>query len=101
MREQGYEILARNLETPVGECDILAEHDDRLIFVEVKTRGSSRYGPPELAVHREKRDQLRRVAKFELREREHKNCQFDVIAIEFDMDEPELRHIKSAFGGVE
>ncbi len=101
LQEKGLTIIARNLQSSLGECDILASEQDQLIFVEVKTRSSSIYGPPELAVTREKRDHLRRLARAELRNRDFNHCRFDVIAIEVDFPETKIRHIVNAFTALE
>ena len=47
---KGYEIMARNVRTPYGEIDLIAQKDGFTIFVEVKARTSSSLGPPEIAV---------------------------------------------------
>lgn len=41
LAERGYRIVARNIRTPYGEIDIIAEQGDVTIFVEVKTLTSS------------------------------------------------------------
>ena len=38
LRKSGYEILKRNYQCKFGEIDIIAQKDDFIIFVEVKTR---------------------------------------------------------------
>ena len=38
LAEQGFAILARNVRTPYGEIDLLAQQGDLVVFVEVKTR---------------------------------------------------------------
>ncbi len=38
LRELGYSITARNYRKKCGEIDIIAENDDFIVFVEVKTR---------------------------------------------------------------
>jgi putative endonuclease len=40
LRLRGYRILARRYKTPAGEADIVARRGSRLVFVEVKARGT-------------------------------------------------------------
>ena len=44
--ENGYRILGRNITFKVGEIDIVAEKDDVLCFVEVRTRSDTLQGHP-------------------------------------------------------
>jgi len=98
LRDRGWTIEARNLDTPVGECDLLARDGDQLVFVEVKTRADERFGPPQAAVTRRKRDQLRRVARWVLAGRSRPvSCRFDVVAVRLEDDGSDLRHIVGAF----
>lgn len=102
LQDKGWTIQERNLSTPVGECDLLARDDDQLVFVEVKTRSGSRFGSPEEAVSRQKRHQLRRVARYVLATLEDPvSCRFDVVAIRLRGTESSLHHIVGAFDGRE
>ncbi len=47
LAERGYQIIARNVRTPYGEIDIIAQQGDVTIFIEVKTLTSSREFFPE------------------------------------------------------
>ena len=55
LKKRGYKILKRNYVSKYGEIDIVAYDKGTISFVEVKTRQSENYGPPELAVTKEKR----------------------------------------------
>ena len=59
---EGYEVLDRNWRCVHGEIDIVARHGDCLVFCEVKTRRSQRFGSPVEAVHPRKAARLRRLA---------------------------------------
>lgn len=83
LRRQGYKIAQRNYATRFGEIDIVAVDDGMVVFVEVKSRSSAEYGPPEVAVDRRKQAKLRRIAQAFL-ERHHLTdspCRFDVVAL--------------------
>ena len=47
---QGYAILGRNVHSSYGEIDLIAQHQGVVVFVEVKTRASTRFGYPEDAL---------------------------------------------------
>lgn len=50
LKKNGYKILERNFRSRFGEIDIVAQEKDVLVFVEVKTRWSKSFGPPEEAI---------------------------------------------------
>ncbi|HYF75894.1 MAG TPA: YraN family protein [Symbiobacteriaceae bacterium] len=84
LSELGYRILARNVRFRFGELDIVAEQNDCLVFVEVKTRTGAGYGSAAEAVTPAKQRQLVRLAGAYLaatggRERP---CRFDVVTVE-------------------
>lgn len=63
LKRNGYRILARNYSTVSGEIDIVAYDRGILSFVEVKTRTSLEFGPPDSAVTAHKMRQIARVAR--------------------------------------
>ncbi|MCA9079098.1 MAG: YraN family protein [Planctomycetaceae bacterium] len=100
LRRQGYRILARQSLHRVGEIDLIARHDDTLVFVEVKTRSSHVAGHPAEAVTRTKQRQIARAALMWLKRRNLLNhrCRFDVIAITWQQgQEPVIQHYIAAF----
>ncbi|MCS5636518.1 MAG: YraN family protein [Myxococcota bacterium] len=101
---QGYRIVARNVRAAGVEVDLIVRRRRTLVFVEVKTRRSRRFGPPELAVTAAKRARLVVAATAWLREngRGFANARFDVIAWQVEdggagKAEWRLRHIEDAF----
>ncbi len=83
LRRRGYKIAQRNFTTRLGEIDIVAVDDGMLVFVEVKSRASIDYGPPEAAVDGRKQAKLRRIAQLFLERRNLLDtpCRFDVVAL--------------------
>lgn len=61
-RAAGYEIVERNWRCEHGEIDIIAASDAVLVFCEVKSRASNRWGTPAEAVTAAKQLRLRRLA---------------------------------------
>ena len=81
----GYEVLARNWRCRQGELDLVVQRDRVLVFCEVKTRRSDRFGSPLEAITREKRQRIRVLAGRWLDE--HKpvvlEVRFDVACVTF------------------
>jgi putative endonuclease len=86
LRRRGYAILDRRYRTRSGELDIVARDGPTLVFVEVKTRRSDRFGTPLEAVTPAKRRQVVAMAADYLANRRlgPAGCRFDVAAVTFD-----------------
>ena len=99
--KKGYVILVKNYRVRGGEIDLLAQQDDELVIVEVKTRTSVQYGWPEEAVNYHKYQHLVTAAHRWLGEQGSgltlRQIRFDVIAIELDLmaRTARFRHIKN------
>ncbi len=95
---QGYQIVYRNWRTGRGEIDIVARAGGFLVVVEVKTRRSMRWGPPEQAVGPAKRRHLIQAATELLHTfPEDLELRFDVLSITHSPGGPEFVHIPNAF----
>jgi putative endonuclease len=99
LKKKGYRILIRNYVCKLGEMDIIAREKDTLAFIEVKTRTSTTFGPPQLAVNSTKQMQLSKVALYFLKEKklEEVKARFDVVAILLGPKGEEIELIKDAF----
>lgn len=97
--KEGYNILERNFRCPLGEIDIVALDSGTLVFVEVKTRSSNRFGLPEEAVNYRKRHQMAKVGQFYISRKKLFNnpARFDVVAVTIKGGKEDARVIKNAF----
>jgi len=86
LRSKGYKIIETNFRCREGELDIVAQKDDCLVFVEVRTRRGSQFGTPEESLTQAKQERLEALAQTYLQSHENLPPQWriDVIAIELD-----------------
>jgi len=97
---QGFEILHRRYRGARKEIDLIARKDQTIVFVEVKTDTSGRFGPPETWVTPRKQKAIIQAAKvFVAAEHPRDNSyRFDVVGILLRKSQPpEIRHIRGAF----
>ncbi len=102
LRKAGYKILGRRVRfSPREELDLVARHEDVLVFVEVKTRSSEAFGRPYDSVDRDKRRATGRAAIHYLKRLAFPPIyyRFDVIEVVGDpgAQDPVVRHIENAF----
>ena len=101
LKRNGYKILKRNYVSKYGEIDIIAYDKGTISFVEVKTRQSENYGPPELAVTKEKKRRIVRTALnyLAINNIEDTDCRFDVVSILYKEGDskPDIELLQSAF----
>ena len=82
LKEKGYQILQKNYSVSAGEIDIIAEKEDTVVFVEVKTRSSDKFGAPEESVNEAKENNLMKAAEAYIEEKDiDMECRFDIVSI--------------------
>lgn len=99
LEANGYKILKKNYRCPLGEIDLIAKVEGKLIFIEVKTRRSLNYGFPQESITYTKINKIRKVAHFYLKEHNLNEieCRFDVVSLILKGRDYEIEVIKDAF----
>ncbi len=98
LRRHGYAVLQQKYRARTGEIDIIAKKDGVLVFVEVKTRRSTRYGLPAEAVTYRKQQKIIQTALCYLAQTQQPDvpCRIDVIEV-YEAD-GRINHLVNAFG---
>lgn len=106
LEAKGLRVLDRNFRFGREEIDVVAfeptpaNDGGMIVFVEVKARSGDGFGPPEAAVDEAKQRAILRVAEAYLHERRlfPSPVRFDVVAVRFRGEQPEVEHFENAFG---
>ena len=88
--ERGFEIIGRNIHTRFGEIDVIAKKGRNVLFVEVKTRTSRRYGYPEEAITFKKRMTLSRCA-LALSRKFARGCHWAIVIVAVEINVAQRR----------
>lgn len=86
LEKQGYTILAKNFRSSFGEIDVIAQKDEYLAFVEVKTRKVAHF-PIASVITPGKQKKIIKTAKYYLMRQRgviDKVCRFDVATVVYD-----------------
>jgi putative endonuclease len=100
LKGQKFTIVERNFRCKGGEVDIVAREGKSFVFVEVKTRRTLSFGPPQAAVTPFKQRQISKAALTWLAKHRQleASARFDVIAILLrDHEVPAIEHFRNAF----
>lgn len=100
LEDRDWVILERNYRFERSEVDIVAYDQTCIVFVEVKTRSSTRFGYPEEGVDERKQRHVRKASMAWLYERkmEKSPIRFDVVGVILEHDLPPVfEHIRDAF----
>ena len=88
---------AQNYRCKLGEIDLIMQHDDTLVFIEVRLRTHQAFANAAESVTIRKQQKIIKTAQYYLQQHhltDKANCRFDVIAFS-DNNDPEW--IKDAF----
>lgn len=96
LRQKGYALLARNCRYGHKEIDLIMQDGDCIVFVEVKTRRSDRFGAAREAVDARKQQNLIAAARMYLQQGKlDVSARFDVV--EVDTGAGRITHLVDAF----
>jgi putative endonuclease len=96
--EKGFTILQRNYRFLKAEVDIVVTKDEKIIFVEVKTRQSSYLSDPALLVPLGKQKQIIRAADEYIKVHyPEKEFRFDIMVVITNSQYTSVEHIEDAF----
>ena len=94
LQQKGYKILDFNYRTKFGEIDVVAKDGETIVFVEVKTRTSTRFGEPEEAVGKRKLAHIKRAAEsFCIANSYNGQTRLEVVAIIKNQDSIAIRNV--------
>jgi len=100
LRAAGYRVIARNWRCSDGEVDLIVERDEQVVFVEVKTRSSARFGHPFEAITAKKLARMRRLAGLWCSQAEvwPNRIRVDAVAVIAERGrEPVIEHLRGVF----
>ncbi len=98
LRQKGYRILHTNWRWQKTEIDIIARKENIIVFVEVKTRRTDKFGEPEEQVTSRKQALLADAADHYMQCHQLSGeVRFDIIAVISNGRQIQLRHIEEAF----
>ncbi len=101
-RARGFDVVARNWRSPLGELDLVVGKAGLLAFVEVKTRTGTSFGGPFEAVGWRKQRKLRTLGEAFVAShraaRAASRFRFDVASVRLDgRAEPDVHVFEDAF----
>ena len=97
LENSGYVIVSKNYKCTYGEIDIIAMDQEELVFVEVKTRCSKKYGEARESVNEYKSKHIKKAAAYYIYKHklESKLVRFDVMELYLKEDHFLIKQIKN------
>lgn len=96
--KNGYKILERNWRFQKAEVDIIAQKENILAVIEVKTRTSSDFGNPQDFVNPKKiKLMVNAINEYVVSKNLDVSVRFDIIGILHQNNETQLEHLEDAF----
>ena len=100
LQENNIKIIETNFRNKIGEIDIIAKEGEIFLFIEVKTRGSAKFGMPREAINFSKIRKIKNTAISFLKYNhliDKVSVRFDCIEILGDLNDYQINHLKNIF----
>jgi len=101
LAQKGYRILDRNVKIGYQEIDIVARFDQKIVFIEVKTKTSNAFGCADEAITSRQIKNLKKALSIYLYKHRYSqnNIGLDLFAIDIDKFKKtaKIKHYKDIF----
>ena len=98
LMKNGYTIVERNYRFDRAEVDIIAQKNDTLAIIEVKTRSSTDFGSPQDFVKpKQIKNLVKAVDEYVSVNHLYLDIRFDIIAIVKNGNNYSIEHLEDAF----
>lgn len=82
LKNNGLKLIEKNFNSRYGEIDIIMQHKNTLVFVEVRYRKNRDYGGAEASITPGKQSKIRKTALYYMQKKGREfNSRIDVVAI--------------------
>ena len=99
VKKEKYQILNTNFKTRFGEIDLICNHNNTIIFIEVRYRKNLEYGGPKESITTTKQKKIIKSAEIYLNKYNlhNQDCRFDVLCISSYQPKIKIDWIKNSF----
>jgi len=98
LKDNGLTLIDKNFNSRFGEIDLIMQHQDATVFIEVRYRKNMDYGGAKASINYTKQQKIRKTALYYMQKLGHElNARFDVIAITGENKKQNIEWIKNAF----
>lgn len=98
LKQKGLTFIEKNFHSRHGEIDLIMQHHDALVFIEVRYRKNMDFGGAVASITPKKQNKIRKTALYYMQTRGREfNARFDVVAITGDDSNLNIEWIQNAF----
>ena len=98
LTENGLSLIEKNFHSRYGEIDLIMQHENALVFIEVRYRKNNDFGGAKASVTPAKQQKIKKTALFYMQKKGHEfYARFDVLAISGEDKALTYEWIQNAF----
>lgn len=100
LENKGLRYIESNFRCHLGEIDLVMQHADTLVFVEVRYRKDDKFGGACHSINSKKVEKLRNTANYYIQRHPkwaNLPCRFDVVLIQGKLSANETQWLANAF----
>lgn len=98
LKKNGLSLIEKNFHSRYGEIDLIMQHRETLVFIEVRYRKNDNFGGAKASITLDKQKKIYKTALLYMQKKGREfNSRFDVVAITGINKQLEIEWIQNAF----